>query len=116
MASPPDSWKESDQVAFSRVPDLYDDEDFDGCLIAASDLLERAKSVGQAGVYRVLIEFIRQSADRLASAGADRKAAPACSFCGQTEPDVRLGAGPSVFICDHCVGLFATLWRDPRSP
>ncbi|MGD0563760.1 MAG: ClpX C4-type zinc finger protein [Roseiarcus sp.] len=31
----------------------------------------------------------------------------ACSFCGQQPPAVRLGAGPSVFICNECVETFA---------
>jgi hypothetical protein len=29
-----------------------------------------------------------------------------CSFCGQSGSDVRLGAGPDVFICADCVGIF----------
>ena len=33
-------------------------------------------------------------------------AAPSCSFCGQSGPDVRLGAGPDAFICADCVGIF----------
>ena len=32
---------------------------------------------------------------------------PSCSFCGQQPPAVKLGAGPSAFICDGCVDLFA---------
>ncbi len=32
---------------------------------------------------------------------------PACSFCGQQPPAVRLGAGPSAFICNECVETFA---------
>jgi len=32
---------------------------------------------------------------------------PACSFCGRTGKNVRLGAGPEAFICDKCVEIFA---------
>jgi ClpX C4-type zinc finger len=28
-----------------------------------------------------------------------------CSFCGSQPPDVRLAAGPNVFICDGCVTM-----------
>lgn len=28
-----------------------------------------------------------------------------CSFCGKKQSDVRLIAGPGVFICADCVGL-----------
>jgi len=34
---------------------------------------------------------------------------PSCSFCGRQPPAVKLGAGPSVFICNQCVDTFAKL-------
>jgi hypothetical protein len=34
-----------------------------------------------------------------------------CSFCGRKPPEVRLGAGPNVFICDNCVGVFSEVFR-----
>ena len=34
------------------------------------------------------------------------KPSPACSFCGQSGSEVRLGAGPDVFICADCVAIF----------
>ena len=33
-------------------------------------------------------------------------AEPSCSFCGRSGSQVRLGAGPDVFICADCVGIF----------
>jgi hypothetical protein len=30
-----------------------------------------------------------------------------CSFCGRARPDVRLAAGPNVFICDKCVTMLS---------
>ncbi len=35
----------------------------------------------------------------------------ACSFCDKEEPDVRLGAGHSAFICNECVELFTEIFR-----
>jgi hypothetical protein len=37
-----------------------------------------------------------------------------CSFCGRTEPDVRLAAGPSAFICDSCVATLGEVFKAPR--
>ena len=45
-----------------------------------------------------------------------------CSFCKKTDHQVKkLVAGPSVFICDECVGLAARIMTDddgdaPRPP
>jgi hypothetical protein len=30
----------------------------------------------------------------------------ACSFCGKSGPEVKLGAGSDAFICSECVALF----------
>jgi hypothetical protein len=40
---------------------------------------------------------------------AQGNASPACSFCGQQPPAVKLGTGPSAFICNECVDTFAKL-------
>lgn len=37
---------------------------------------------------------------------SNSRSAQSCSFCGQSGSDVRLGAGPDVFICADCVGVF----------
>ena len=39
---------------------------------------------------------------------------PQCSFCGRKPPEVRLGAGPDVFICDGCVRDFAAVFREGK--
>lgn len=111
MASSPDDWTGSDQAAFARVQDLFLDDCFHDCLVAASALLERAKSGGQPGVYQVLGELIRECASRIAPSEEPRTAEPACSFCGRTRPEVRLGAGPRAFICDQCVGAFESMFK-----
>lgn len=115
MASSPDGWTANDQAAFARVQDLFLVDSFHDCLIAASALLDRAKSVGEEGVYYVLGELIHECASRIAPSDEARVAEPACSFCGRTRPDVRLGAGPSAFICDSCVAAFASVFA-PQPP
>jgi hypothetical protein len=34
-----------------------------------------------------------------------------CSFCGQSPPKVRLGAGPNAFICNECVDTFYEIFK-----
>ena len=33
-----------------------------------------------------------------------------CSFCGRQAPDVRLAAGPEVFICNVCVSMLSEMF------
>jgi hypothetical protein len=37
----------------------------------------------------------------------------ACSFCGRSGDDVRLGAGPKALICSECVEQFHEIFSDP---
>jgi len=41
--------------------------------------------------------------------------AMACSFCSKTEPEVRLVAGPNVFICNECVVLVTEILAHEKS-
>lgn len=36
---------------------------------------------------------------------------PSCSFCGSTEPQVRLAAGAKGFICDSCVRVLGGVFN-----
>lgn len=110
MASSPDTWTSNDQAAFARVQDLFLADSFHDCLIAASALLDRAKSGGQYGVCHVLGELIRECAAHIAPSDEATDVDPACSFCGRKPPEVRLGAGPKAFICDGCVRVFASVF------
>lgn len=37
-----------------------------------------------------------------------------CSFCGQSPPKVRLGAGPDAFICNECVVTFSEVFSSRK--
>lgn len=37
-----------------------------------------------------------------------------CSFCGKKQPEVRLAAGPSAFICEECVRLLGDVFAEDR--
>ena len=46
-------------------------------------------------------------------AAVDRKSTLYCSFCGKSQDEVKkLIAGPTVFICDECVGLCGSILRE----
>lgn len=81
------------------------------CLIDACALLLSVKDDRSSRLNEAAIEFIRQSASDLQKVSDDdaRERSPACSFCGKAEPEVRLGAGPDVFICNECVAIFHPL-------
>jgi hypothetical protein len=51
-------------------------------------------------------------------AEGDRKSerhVPECSFCGQSEPAVRLVAGAKAFICDGCVKMCTEIFATEPS-
>jgi hypothetical protein len=51
---------------------------------------------GALGLVHVAIEASERSA-------SDHSHELSCSFCGRREPEVKLAAGPSSFICNMCV-------------
>ena len=49
--------------------------------------------------------------------GGDSKSTLYCSFCGKSQHEVRkLIAGPTVFICDECVGTVGVGLRHVTFP
>jgi hypothetical protein len=113
MCPPANILDEPDQEAYDRVLTLFCEESYQECLIAACNLLARAKELEQPLLYQTLAGLIQESAASLAPKAA-RPATPACSFCGKSAPDVRLGAGPSAFICNECVATFAGILDAPQ--
>ena len=62
-----------------------------------------------------LLQFIANCSQKLLDDDTSTRDTPdpACSFCGRHPPSVRLGAGPSVFICNECVDLFSDALKEP---
>ena len=45
--------------------------------------------------------------------GEINRQGPRCSFCGKSQSMVeRLVAGPNVYICNECIGLFNDILKD----
>jgi hypothetical protein len=38
----------------------------------------------------------------------------ACSFCGKSNPEVKLAPGPGVYICNECVDTFAEGFKQKK--
>jgi hypothetical protein len=86
----------------------YANEAYKSCLRRCSALLfDGGQALGEP-VKTSLYVFMRECCgfliERVASPPSGQ---PSCPFCGRSPPEVRLGAGPSAFICDRCVDLFA---------
>ena len=54
------------------------------------------------------IEELKSQESKTPSTEASRS----CSFCGRTEPEVKLAAGPSAFICNECVRTLAGVFDE----
>jgi hypothetical protein len=102
--SGPLSAADVDELAQAHAEDRHDD-----CLRRACALLLRANYAGRS--LEALMTFIHRSAAHLleSNGSADAKDAAACSLCAKSPPGVRLGAGPSAFICNECVASFAAI-------
>jgi len=59
--------------------------------------------------------YVRQAIDELLRAVLPQQQAGhaphSCSFCGGTEPQVRLAAGANGFICDSCVRTLGEVFK-----
>jgi ClpX C4-type zinc finger len=51
------------------------------------------------------------AANELQHRGSKSSVKQVCSFCGQSPPKVKLGAGPDAFICNECVETFSEIFK-----
>jgi hypothetical protein len=99
--------------AIDRAAIDYANEDYESCLRRCSALLFDGDQALDEPVKASLYVFMRECCGFL----LERAASPPsgqriCSFCGRSPPEVRLGAGPSAFICEQCVDVFAHYFTD----
>jgi hypothetical protein len=103
--------------AIDRAAIDYATEDYESCLRRCSALLfdgdQSLSEPMKASLYVFMRECCAFLIEGVASAPAGQ---PTCSFCGRSPPAVRLGAGPSVFICNGCVDLFALHFAETAPP
>ncbi len=112
MPNQPYDADDSTAVALSQIQESYLEENYYQCLVSACELLMRLKDDRGSRLNNAALHFIYVSALHLkndADAGDEGKDKVACSFCGKSSPEVRLGAGPSAFICNECVGAFSSI-------
>jgi len=71
--------------------------------------------MNQRGLETASLVYVRQAIEELLQAIRSRQqtgqAPHSCSFCGGTEPQVRLAAGANGFICDSCVRTLGEVFK-----
>ena len=60
------------------------------------------------------IGMLRSSVKELSPETEKETIQKECSFCGQKPPKVKLGAGPTAFICNECVSRFNIIFSKPE--
>ena len=114
MSTEPYDTDGSTENLLSQIEDAYVEEKYYQCLIFACQLFIKLKDDQGSKLNNAALHFICLSALHLKNdgGGADEsKNKVVCSFCGKSSPEVRLGAGPSAFICNECVGLFSNILK-----
>jgi hypothetical protein len=80
-----------------------------GALLANMYFRETRDEPFEHGVLIYVRKAIDDILEAVGKSVSDRPT-HACSFCGRTEPDVRLAAGATSFICDSCVSTLADVF------
>ncbi|GEM_PF-6659283 len=107
MADQPYSFGADADAKLPQIAEDWASGRFDESLAEAYALFLSVKDDRTSRLREAAIELIRLSAERLREGHQNPKEeAIACSFCGKSASDVRLGAGPNVFICHECVETF----------
>jgi len=84
-----------------------DQQQFKVALKAAIDTFLQAEIGGDELESRAALGRVHLATSELIFGQlSNNRSAQSCSFCGQSGSDVRLRAGPDVFICSDCVGIF----------
>ena len=109
MSNQSDNSVEAIKATLSALAEDYGRDRYYECLVNACGVLLREKDARESPLNNAALQFIHQCSLRLGEARESAKPAKqtvACSFCGKSAPEVRLGAGPSSFICNECVDIF----------
>jgi hypothetical protein len=104
--------KNGDMSAFrstlDKISAAYDQNNYTLCMQLCSDALKDYTPILNGSMKLTLSQFIDECSEKLSDhSSAAQITDPSCSFCGKKPPSVRLGAGPSAFICNECVALFS---------
>jgi RNA polymerase-binding transcription factor DksA len=102
------------ESALDAISVAFSEDNYTLCIKLCSDALLDQNSLTEA-TKTTLLQFVINSSEKL----LNRSTAPQgmtdtrCSFCDKQPPSVRLGAGPSAFICNECVELFSEALKQP---
>ena len=104
------------ESAVDSISTAYDKGEYILCMKLCSEVLVDQKALPEA-TKASLLQFIFNSSRKLLDLQTPQQGEdnPVCSFCGRQPPSVRLGAGPSAFICNECVELFSEALKQPSA-
>lgn len=95
------------KAAIDSWQNAMDERQFKVALKGAIDTFLQAESDGDELESRAALGRIHLATSELIFGQLSNSRSPqSCSFCGRSGSEVRLGAGPDVFICADCVGIF----------
>ena len=94
--------------------------DYAAILRTASEYYETLAKAGSTEEANACLGVISTTVQHLLSTRSDDSAIESatetstvsCSFCGRTQADGRIGAGPSAFICEFCVADFSDIFAE----
>jgi hypothetical protein len=103
--------KQREELTFSVAKSLAEatEQGRDHDVIRDGILLYLANRQEQnADLDSVPLGFVQSAIERIMKPPSEEvTSSPECSFCGLTPPEVKLAAGPNVFICNRCVELLS---------
>jgi RNA polymerase-binding transcription factor DksA len=100
------------EAAFEQMQTEFINEKYEECLDCAIVVYLLSKNIEFPKYNSTARHFIKECSQHIAAAATNsliqaNLAPHQCSFCSKSTPEVRLGAGPSAFICNECVKVFA---------
>jgi hypothetical protein len=107
--SPDDLVKNLIDIMTTKYVERSYDQALDCAIVIRLMTMNDANPNRRAAALTFIQECAKLMLEPDTATASEGNPSPSCSFCGQQPPAVKLGAGPSVFICNECVGAFAKI-------
>ena len=94
MSSEPLGFDDKTEAEIKKLADAWLSARYEDCLADACEIFVRLKDDRESPLAKVALSFTRRSAadlDKKEEEAATERPRIACSSCGKTQPEVRLG-------------------------